>query len=686
MPIQVSDTYQDSKFAQRQTGLLFNLPVPDPGVLQLPEGISLCMIVKNEERFLPECLDSLKDVVDEINICDTGSTDRTVEIAHAYGANVIHREWRNDFAWAKNEALAMATRRWTIVLDADEELAPDSVQLVRSLRTVPADTTSVYIRIVNHTDDYTGRGTLTHNLPRIFPTNPRIRYRNVIHEGLTLDGGEISGILTPIRIFHKGYTVAVLKAKDKSKRNVPLLEQAVNENGEDPFALFNFGVCAISGDNGDVGIASLEKMFDVCKGGKPKIYFPLAYMMLASGYSDSRHDNEKALEILDTGLETFPDDANMLFTKSQILLRAKKYDESIATATHLLDLRQQAHHSAMVDDEIFEWKALYTIVAAYVGLDDVSKALEYLELSLKNKPDAPFLLISKCRALEKLEHFHDAEIAFRRLAAVDGGNGLVEYVNFMLRRKRYSTALSLVENDLATASPAVAAHLNFAAARAMEADGLGDPVPFLEAALRYAPAHGQVIGMLERIYMERGNTEALEQLHRDELLATCEQPNDFVRRSYRLLELGWNEDAKQAASCAIRLQPDIAQARFNCALAALRLGEEELSLSELNEIEPVAIDIFPTAMSMRASILERRGDLEGALESTSRLLTVEPRNADAVLQHAKLLIHAGRDGDARTVLEPLAVENKRVAVELAGILLRAGDIAGAGLVATLALQ
>src|SRR5665213_2192512 len=250
MPIQVSDAYQDSKFAQRQTGLLFNLPVPDPAAPQLPEGISLCMIVKNEERFLPECLDSLKDLVDEINICDTGSTDRTVEIAHSYGANVIHREWRNDFAWAKNEALEMATRRWTIVLDADEELAPDSVQLLRSLRTVPAATTSVYLQIVNHTDDYTGRGTLTHNLPRIFPTSPRIRYKNVIHEGLTLDGGEIDGILTPIRIF--------------------------------------------------------------CKGMKPKIYFPLAYMMLASGYGDSRNDYVKALEILDTGLETFPDDANML--------------------------------------------------------------------------------------------------------------------------------------------------------------------------------------------------------------------------------------------------------------------------------------------------------------------------------------------------------------------------------------
>jgi cellulose synthase/poly-beta-1,6-N-acetylglucosamine synthase-like glycosyltransferase len=88
MPIQIADTHRSSNFAKRQTGLLFNLPAPDPEQEQLPEGISLCMIVKNEERFLEACLESVKDVVDEINIIDTGSTDRTIEIAKKYGAKI----------------------------------------------------------------------------------------------------------------------------------------------------------------------------------------------------------------------------------------------------------------------------------------------------------------------------------------------------------------------------------------------------------------------------------------------------------------------------------------------------------------------------------------------------------------------------------------------------------------------
>ena len=108
MPIQITDAFSDSVFAQRQTGLLFNLPPPEDDAEQLPEGISLCMIVKNEERFLAECLESVKDVVDEMCIVDTGSTDRTVEIARSYGAKIEFREWRNDTSHTYDAEIAEA--------------------------------------------------------------------------------------------------------------------------------------------------------------------------------------------------------------------------------------------------------------------------------------------------------------------------------------------------------------------------------------------------------------------------------------------------------------------------------------------------------------------------------------------------------------------------------------------------
>jgi glycosyltransferase involved in cell wall biosynthesis len=83
------------------------------------------MIVKNEEAHLERCLDSVKDMVSEMIIVDTGSTDRTVEIAHAYGAKVYHFDWCDDFAAARNESLKHATGEWLLMMDADNWLEPE---------------------------------------------------------------------------------------------------------------------------------------------------------------------------------------------------------------------------------------------------------------------------------------------------------------------------------------------------------------------------------------------------------------------------------------------------------------------------------------------------------------------------------------------------------------------------------
>lgn len=95
--------------------------------------LSLCVITKDEEANLPRCLRSVRGLVDDIVVTDSGSTDRTVEIAEAAGARVIPFVWCDDFSAAYNEGLGHATGDWILILDADEELAPGSGEIVRSL-------------------------------------------------------------------------------------------------------------------------------------------------------------------------------------------------------------------------------------------------------------------------------------------------------------------------------------------------------------------------------------------------------------------------------------------------------------------------------------------------------------------------------------------------------------------------
>ena len=87
---------------------------------KLSDTISLCMIMKNEEKLLPRCLKSVKGLVNEIIICDTGSTDQSIRIAQSFGARVLQDPWQDDFGRPRNIAIAQATMNYILVLDPDE--------------------------------------------------------------------------------------------------------------------------------------------------------------------------------------------------------------------------------------------------------------------------------------------------------------------------------------------------------------------------------------------------------------------------------------------------------------------------------------------------------------------------------------------------------------------------------------
>ncbi len=519
MPLEIVDDYQNSAFAAAQTGLLFNLPQPPGERAQLPAGVSLCMIVKNEERFLAECLASVRECVDEINVVDTGSTDRTVEIARSFGANVIEREWRNDFAWARNEAVAMATRRWTLVLDADEEMVPESVPLLRALGQTPADLSAIYLQIQNAVEDESGAATMTHYLTRIFPTTPRIRYKNVIHENLALDDGalELPAVMSTVRIVHKGYTKAVLEGKKKDERNTPLLAKAIREAPEDAFSWFNFGVAAVAGGDAAGGIEALEKMFAL--GDQPRAFWPLAYVMLGTAHAELEGDTEAGLAVVDKGLAENPDHPNLVFSRGYFLSLAGRYDEARTWYGRAMELRDAAYKHYMVDDEIVLWKAAFNLGSTYVKQERFAEALPWFERALASKPDSSLLRAVAARTYERAGQVYDAERLYREGAERDGEAAFTAYANFLLRRRRFVQAFELVDRRAEPLGDHAYATLLASAAQATRAERLGDPEPYAQRALELAPGHGMMLGLLDELYAERGQSDKRERLRAAELFA-----------------------------------------------------------------------------------------------------------------------------------------------------------------------
>jgi tetratricopeptide (TPR) repeat protein len=213
--------------------------------------LSLCMIVRDEEEMLPRCLAAVRDAVDEMVIVDTGSRDRTIEIARSFGARVIEREWTGSFGEARNVAFDAATGDWTFVLDADELLVAEDVALVRAL-TGRTWREAFYVAETNYTGDLEAGSSVTHNTLRVFRNRPQYRYSGRLHEQIadTLPGYLPERLeYTNVRIEHYGYLGAVRDAREKSRRNIELLELQRAEGQGTPFLHYNLGAeYAVAGE------------------------------------------------------------------------------------------------------------------------------------------------------------------------------------------------------------------------------------------------------------------------------------------------------------------------------------------------------------------------------------------------------------------------------------------------------
>ena len=213
---------------------------PQPAVRN---RLSVCLIVKNEERFLAQCLKSVRDLAYQIVVVDTGSTDRTVEIAKEHGAELHSFTWGDDFSAARNAALEHATGDWVLVLDADEELPAASREALRK-EMQAAKAMAYRLPIVDAGRDNEGCS----YVPRLFRNAPGLFFAGRVHEHAF---GSVEARRKPwglenrlgtARLLHHGYTGEVTRDRDKVRRNLRLLELALAESPEDPNLVMNLGL------------------------------------------------------------------------------------------------------------------------------------------------------------------------------------------------------------------------------------------------------------------------------------------------------------------------------------------------------------------------------------------------------------------------------------------------------------
>lgn len=185
--------------------------------------ISLCMIVKNEEDTLERCLNSALDIAEEIIIADTGSTDKTKEIAERLGAKVYDFPWIDDFSAARNFAFSKANMDYILWLDADDILLPEDAEKLLRLKSELEPEVDIVMMRYNTGFDEAGRVTFSYYRERLVKREKGFLWREPVHEYLEIGGKVINA------------DIAVTHAKAhprEGSRNVAIYERILREGGE----------------------------------------------------------------------------------------------------------------------------------------------------------------------------------------------------------------------------------------------------------------------------------------------------------------------------------------------------------------------------------------------------------------------------------------------------------------------
>lgn len=311
--------------------------------------ISLCMIVKNEEKVIERSLSSVARLVDEIIVVDTGSTDGTKEIAAKFTSNIYDFEWSNDFSAARNFASSKANGDWILVLDADEFVDEDNfINFIQEVKEDQNQFDAYTAKILNFTGNF-GESLVQNFHDRVYKNNSEIVYYRKIHEQFThIKGKKLNIRQSSLLIFHSGYLNQVVNEKDKRTRNNHLLDNEINESSNNAFDYFNYGNEYASEGNYSEALKCYLKAYK----GKNDIRLNwvsttlvqiIVCLMQLKRYND-------ALNIIKDAESMYTSSAEILFFKGEIFFLRGQLEDAKKVYHQIVDNQEKYNHIILRPD------------------------------------------------------------------------------------------------------------------------------------------------------------------------------------------------------------------------------------------------------------------------------------------------------------------------------------------------
>jgi GT2 family glycosyltransferase/tetratricopeptide (TPR) repeat protein/predicted SAM-dependent methyltransferase len=499
----------ESKLTARQIRQDSNIMSrPDSQEVAKPKRLSLCMIARDEERFLEDCLSSVKGLVDEIVVLDTGSKDRTVEIARSHGATVHSFTWNESYSDARNEALKYVTGDWVLFLDADERLDPSGKQLI--VDAISKDDIEAYeLLFYNYCREGSSAPDIVHRVCRLVRNRPTYRFEGRIHENIipsiVAAGGRIEQL--DAIVHHYGYKPDVTKQRNKHERYLKLLLAELQDRPNDLYVLHHISAAHCAQEEFEQAIPYLEQMTELLPPGHA--FSGNTYSRLINAYWATGH-YEKALETAKRAKYAGVEHPEINFSTGNALLALGRYEEAARMFESAIELGKRG--GWLGDPGTYGFKAKFGIARAYIGLSDFYRAIQLCKEVIAEQPNHAHAHEVLALAYTRLEMLSEAESEWLEVLRLIPGH--IEALSHIARIEESSGRFVEAAEHykaLIEANPE-SAELHFRTAICLEsANDIDQAERYYLQAIELTPDYVDAINNLGHLYKSQGRfQEALD--------------------------------------------------------------------------------------------------------------------------------------------------------------------------------
>ena len=622
------------------------------------QTISLCMILKNEEKFLPGCLKTVKGLVDEIVIVDTGSTDRTMEIAREFGAKIYEHPWQNDFSLHRNQSMNYAAGDWILILDADEELDPAEHELIRSAtarKGIDAVTFVVYNRIQ-------GGRTGFLNSHRLFRNHKGYHYSGIVHNQLMMDG---TSLASQFKVFHHGYGLSDEKMRAKGRRTEALLMKQIEENPNNAFAHFN--LAQIYRGLGEPQ-NSLDHALKVIENLNPREIdrrhvYVMALDQIGCAYV-GLDQLDKAKEYFYKALEIKDDYLDPLFNLGYVYSKEGNFDKADEIFNRYLKVRKAF-------SEHKEWIGLIlnnlnSQFAVYFGLgisqffhENYDKAIEYFQQVIDQVGDFEHThhLMARCyRHKNQLE-----KVLYHCEKAIEYGHEDAEI--YLLRGEAYlnmrdsQNAVTCFKKSLELDSTYSASKLGLASAASLDGD-ISKALEVISDIITETPQSTQALAARGDLLYHGGEFKSAEEDYKNQARLNPDDPACINNLANCLLKQNNLASAEQYYRQAIAVSPEFAISYRNLAVSLL----QQKKADEATQYFELYVNLAPKdyqAQLTLADLYYNARTYWKALSCYEYYLNNCPLEIDVLLRLSDCYFNLGKFGSAAMGYKAILKTNPR---------------------------